>query len=193
MADNRTGELQGKADGGVVADTEHLIAEQIPKLRRYARALLGDPIRADDLVQEALVRALSRSHLWQPGTDIRAWMFTILHNVHVNNQRQRRHRDDYQELSDDRPEMATPATQERILEMRDLARGLQLLPGPQREVVLLVGLEGMNYKQVAAVLDIPIGTVMSRLHRGREALRRLMTDGPAPTAVDQDSEVRSVP
>ena len=185
--------MQGKADGGVVADTEHLIAEQIPKLRRYARALLGDPIRADDLVQEALVRALSRSHLWQPGTDIRAWMFTILHNVHVNNQRQRRHRDDSQELSDDRPEMATPATQERILEMRDLARGLQLLPGPQREVVLLVGLEGMNYKQVAAVLDIPIGTVMSRLHRGREALRRLMTDGPAPTAVDQDSEVRSVP
>jgi RNA polymerase sigma-70 factor (ECF subfamily) len=190
---NRMGALRGTVDGGVVSDTEHLIAEQIPKLRRYARALLGDPIRADDLVQEALVRALSRSHLWQPGTDIRAWMFTILHNVHVNNQRQRRHRDDYQELSDDRPEMATPATQERILEMRDLARGLQLLPAPQREVVLLVGLEGMNYKQVAAVLDIPIGTVMSRLHRGREALRRLMTDGPASSAADQDSEVRSVP
>jgi RNA polymerase sigma-70 factor, ECF subfamily len=190
---NRMGALRGTVDGGVVSDTEHLIAEQIPKLRRYARALLGDPIRADDLVQEALVRALSRSHLWQPGTDIRAWMFTILHNVHVNNQRQRRHRDDYQELSDDRPEMATPATQERILEMRDLARGLQLLPAPQREVVLLVGLEGMNYKQVAAVLDIPIGTVMSRLHRGREALRRLMTDGPGSSAADQDSEVRSVP
>jgi RNA polymerase sigma-70 factor, ECF subfamily len=190
---NRMGALRGTVDGGVVSDTEHLIAEQIPKLRRYARALLGDPIRADDLVQEALVRALSRSHLWQPGTDIRAWMFTILHNVHVNNQRQRRHRDDYQELSDDRPEMATPATQERILEMRDLARGLQFLPAPQREVVLLVGLEGMNYKQVAAVLDIPIGTVMSRLHRGREALRRLMTDGPASSAADQDSEVRSVP
>jgi RNA polymerase sigma-70 factor (ECF subfamily) len=190
---NRMGALRGKVDGEVVSDTEHLIAEQIPKLRRYARALLGDPIRADDLVQEALVRALSRSHLWQPGTDIRAWMFTILHNVHVNNQRQRRHRDDYQELSDDRPEMATPATQERMLEMRDLARGLQLLPAPQREVVLLVGLEGMNYKQVAAVLDIPIGTVMSRLHRGREALRRLMSDGPASSAADQDSEVRSVP
>ena len=80
-------------------------------------------------------------------------------------------------LTDDRPEMATPATQEQALEIRDLARGLQLLPAPQRQVVLLVGLEGMNYKQVAAVLDIPIGTVMSRLHRGREALRRLMTDG----------------
>jgi RNA polymerase sigma-70 factor (ECF subfamily) len=187
------GALPTKPDEKVVADTEHLIAEQIPKLRRYARALLGDPIRADDLVQEALVRGLSRSHLWQPGTDIRAWMFTILHNLHVNNQRQRRHRDDYLELNDARPEMATPATQEHILEVRDLARGLQLLPDAQRQVVLLVGLEGMNYKQVAAVLDIPIGTVMSRLHRGREALRRLMSDGGASTASDDDSKVRTVP
>ena len=180
-------------DEGVVSDTEQLIAEQIPKLRRYARALLGDPVRSDDLVQEALERALSRSHLWQPGTDIRAWMFTILHNVHVNNQRQRRHRDDYQELTDDRPELATPATQEQVLEIRDLARGLELLPAPQRQVVLLVGLEGMNYKQVAAVLDIPIGTVMSRLHRGREALRRLMTDGGQSNAATADREVGILP
>jgi RNA polymerase sigma-70 factor (ECF subfamily) len=187
------GALPARPDESVVSDTEHLIAEQIPKLRRYARALLGDPIRADDLVQEALVRGLSRSHLWQPGTDIRAWMFTILHNLHVNNQRQRRHRDDYQELNDAHPEMATPATQEHILEVRDLARGLQLLPDAQRQVVLLVGLEGMNYKQVAAVLDIPIGTVMSRLHRGREALRRLMTEGATPNASDEDSKVRTVP
>lgn len=184
--------LQGELDEGGVRETEELIAEQIPKLRRYARALLSDPVRADDLVQEALERALSRSHLWQPGTDIRAWMFTILHNVHVNNQRQRRYRDDYQELTDDRPEMATPATQERSLEIRDLARGLELLPNAQRQVVLLVGLEGMNYKQVAAVLDIPIGTVMSRLHRGREALRRLMNDGGGEAAIP-DREVGIVP
>jgi RNA polymerase sigma-70 factor, ECF subfamily len=185
--------VRENCDEGVVSDTENLIAEQIPKLRRYARALLGDPVRSDDLVQEALERALSRSHLWQPGTDIRAWMFTILHNVHVNNQRQRRHRDDYQELTDDRPELATPATQEQVLEIRDLARGLQLLPAAQRQVVLLVGLEGMNYKQVAAVLDIPIGTVMSRLHRGREALRRLMIDGGQPNAATADREVGILP
>jgi RNA polymerase sigma-70 factor (ECF subfamily) len=161
-----------------VSDTEHLIAEQIPKLRRYARALLGDPIRADDLVQEALVRGLSRSHLWQPGTDIRAWMFTILHNIHINNQRQRRAHADYQELDDDQPEMATPPSQERSLEIRDLARALQLLPEPQRQVVLL---------------DIPIGTVMSRLHRGREALRRFMAYGPAPQASGQDPKWRNMP
>ena len=175
-----------------MSETEQLIAEQIPKLRRYARALLGDPIRADDLVQEALVRGLSRSHLWQPGTDIRAWMFTILHNIHINNQRQRRARADYQELDDDQPEMATPPNQERSLEIRDLARALQLLPEPQRQVVLLVGLEGLNYKHVAAVLDIPIGTVMSRLHRGREALRRFMAHGAAPQAAGQDPKLRSM-
>jgi RNA polymerase sigma-70 factor, ECF subfamily len=175
-----------------VADTDQMIAEQIPRLRRYARALLGDPMRADDLVQETLLRALSRSHLWQPGTDIRAWMFTILHNLHVNNQRQRHVRTEYQELSEDQPELATPAAQEWSLEIRDLARALLLLPEPQRQVVLLVGLEGMNYKRVAAILEIPIGTVMSRLHRGRESLRRFMAQGPTE-GVGQDTQMRSLP
>jgi len=175
-----------------VAETDQMIAEQIPRIRRYARALLGDPIRADDLVQETLLRALSRSHLWQPGTDIRAWMFTILHNLHVNNQRQRHVRTEHQELSDDQPEMATPPSQEWSLEIRDLARALQQLPEPQRQVVLLVGLEGMNYKRVAAILEIPVGTVMSRLHRGRESLRRFMGQGPAERP-GQDIQMRSTP
>jgi RNA polymerase sigma-70 factor, ECF subfamily len=175
-----------------VADTDQMIAEQIPRIRRYARALLGDPIGADDLVQETLLRALSRSHLWQPGTDIRAWMFTILHNLHVNNQRQRHVRTEYQELSDDQPEMATPAAQEWSLEIRDLARALQLLPEPQRQVVLLVGLEGMNYKRVAAILEIPVGTVMSRLHRGRESLRRFMGQEPLERP-GPDAQMRSMP
>jgi len=131
--------------------TEDLIAEQIPRLRRYARALISDPVKADDLVQDTLVRALSRSHLWQPGTDIRAWMFTILHNIHVNHQRQRYVRAEHQELVDDQPEMASPASQDHHLQVRDLGRALELLPEAQRQVVLLVGLEGMNYKKVAAV------------------------------------------
>ncbi|MGH1480415.1 MAG: sigma-70 family RNA polymerase sigma factor [Geminicoccales bacterium] len=160
-------------------NTEDLIAEQIPRLRRYARALISDPVKSDDLVQDTLVRALSRSHLWQPGTDIRAWMFTILHNIHVNHQRQRYVRAEHQELVDDQPEMASPASQDHHLQVRDLGRALELLPEAQRQVVLLVGLEGMNYKKVAAVLEIPVGTVMSRLHRGRETLRRLMAYGPA--------------
>ena len=181
-----TGLQQKPGDG--VSDTERLIAEQIPRLRRYARALIGDPVRCDDLVQEALLRGLSRSHLWQPGTDIRAWMFTILHNIHVNNQRQRYARAEYHEVVEDQPELATPATQEQSLAIRDLARALQMLPETQRQVVLLVGLEGMNYKGVAAVLEIPVGTVMSRLHRGRESLRRLMAYGPPATASTQDNK-----
>jgi RNA polymerase sigma-70 factor (ECF subfamily) len=182
----------GNDDMGV-PDTEDLIAEQIPRLRRYARALISDPVRADDLVQDTLVRALSRSHLWQPGTDIRAWMFTILHNIHVNHQRQRYVRAEHQELVDDQPEMATAASQEHNLQVRDLWRALELLPEPQRQVVLLVGLEGMNYKKVAAVLEIPVGTVMSRLHRGRETLRRLMTYGPASRASGRDSKKHASP
>src|SRR5690606_10105076 len=157
----------------------------------------GRATRAHQLVPHPLARGPSRRPRGQPGTATRAWMFTILHNLHVNNQRQRRHREDYQELNDARPEMATPPTQEHTLQVRDLARGLQLLPDAQRQVVLLVGLEGMNYKQVAAVLDIPIGTVMSRLHRGREALRRLMSEGAASNgsedASDRDSKVCTVP
>jgi RNA polymerase sigma-70 factor (ECF subfamily) len=89
--------------------------------------------------------------------------------------------------------MATPPNQERSLEIRDLARALELLPESQRQVVLLVGLEGLNYKHVAAVLDIPIGTVMSRLHRGREALRRFMAYGPPSQASGQGPKLRSMP
>jgi len=150
-------------------------------------------MRADDLVQEAVLRALSRRHLWQPGSDMRAWMFTILHNIHVNNQRKRYSRGDEVELVDDQPGLATPATQDKSLEIRDLARALQMLPEAQREVVILIGLEGMDYKQVAAVLEIPLGTVRSRLHRGRESLRRLRGFGSALRPSAGNTKVRLVP
>jgi RNA polymerase sigma-70 factor (ECF subfamily) len=178
-----------ESDDAVVNETEQLIADQIPRLRRYARALTGDPSKADDLVQEALLRGLSRQHLWQPGTDMRAWMFTILHNIHINNQRRRQTRAGQQEPLEDYPEPSQPSSQEKSLEVRDLARALEYIPDPQRQVVLLVGLEGMDYKTVAAVLDIPLGTVMSRLHRGREALRRLMAHGPALDPNKRNSKV----
>lgn len=177
-----------------MTDVEELIAQQIPKLRRYARALLGDPVRADDLVQETLLRALSRQHLWKAGTDMRAWMFTILHNLHVNNQRRRYVRGEYQDPVENQPELESLPTQESSLELRDLAKALQMLPEAQRQVVLMVGLEGMDYKNVAHVLDIPVGTVMSRLHRGREALRRLLDYGPVGARPStRDVKLRMVP
>lgn len=193
--DRASSEQEGsrrESEDAVVNETEQLIADQIPRLRRYARALAGDPTKADDLVQEALLRGLSKQRLWQPGTDMRAWMFTILHNIHINNQRRLATRAGHQEPLEDYPEPSQPSSQDKNLEVRDLARALEHIPEPQRQVVLLVGLEGMDYKTVASVLDIPLGTVMSRLHRGREALRRLMSHGPALGAGGRNSKVGTV-
>ncbi len=149
----------------------HRIVEFIPRLRRYARALVGDRARADDLVQDTLERAWNKFHLWRPGSDLRAWLFTVMHNVHVNQVRASR---DHAMLDDDGAEMAVAAAQGAGLELRDLERALALIPAEQREVLLLVALEDLSYAEVALALGIPIGTVMSRLSRAREKLRILM-------------------
>jgi RNA polymerase sigma-70 factor (ECF subfamily) len=149
------------------------IAEHIPRLRRYARALAGDPHAADDLVQDTLERAINKRHLWRPGSDLRAWLFAIMHNVFVNQLRSRQaHPEDV--LDDDALPAVAPADAAR-LEIRDLQTALAMLPPEQREVVLLVGLEQLTYAEVSRALGIPIGTVMSRLFRGRERLRLLVT------------------
>ncbi|HYF87036.1 RNA polymerase sigma factor [Azospirillum sp.] len=149
------------------------IEEEIPRLRRFARAMVRDATLADDLVQECLERALSRLHLWRPGTNLRAWLFTILRNLHINGVRRR------QPVVDIDAEAqaaigAAPGSQFVRMELRDLRRALALLPNEQREVVLLIGLEGISYNEAADILGISIGTVKSRLSRGRRALRLLM-------------------
>ncbi|MBV8505949.1 MAG: sigma-70 family RNA polymerase sigma factor [Alphaproteobacteria bacterium] len=151
-----------------------LLQNEIPRLRRYARALTRDAARADDLVQSCLVRAIAKEHLWEPGTDLRAWLFTILHNQNVNEVRRSVREGVAVAVEDVAPLLTAPPRAGACLELRDLERALRLLPEQQRQVILLVGLEGMRYEEVAAVLDIPIGTVRSRLSRGRENLRRLM-------------------
>ena len=150
------------------------IVELIPRLRRYARALVGDRARADDLVQDTLERALVKFHLWRRGSDLRAWLFTVMHNVHVNQVRASR---DHAMLDDDGDEMAVAPTQGAALEIRDLERALALIPSEQREVLLLIALEDMSYAEVANALGIPIGTVMSRLSRARERQRGMMYGG----------------
>jgi RNA polymerase sigma-70 factor (ECF subfamily) len=151
-----------------------MLEREIPRLRRYARALTRDSARADDLVQSCLVRALAKSHLWQPGTDLRAWLFTILHNQHVNDVRRSVREGVSIPVEDVAPMLTVGSTQGATLQLRDLDRALARLPEEQRQVLLLVGLEGMRYEEVAVVLDVPVGTVRSRLSRGREMLRRLM-------------------
>lgn len=153
------------------------LEQQIPRLRRYALALVGDPTRADDLVQDCLERAWSRGHLFRPGSDLRAWLFTILHNLHANAARRYNSRPGEVSLADDGYTPATPATQGDAVALSELRAALTELPDDQRQVLLMVGMEQMTYQEVAVVLGIPIGTVMSRLHRGRERLRDLTGSG----------------
>jgi RNA polymerase sigma-70 factor, ECF subfamily len=164
-----------------VNDHEGLIAGHIPRLRRYARALTGDRNAADDLVQDTLERALSRFHLWRQGSDLRAWLFTIMHNLYVNQIRSRmRHPHEpldesaADELRSREPDWGT---------LRDIEEALGRLPGEQRAVLLLVGLEQFSYEEAARVLDIPLGTVMSRLSRGRERLRVLLYGEARPAVL----------
>ena len=156
-------------------EAERLV-ELIPRLRRYARALVGDRAAADDLVQDTLERAWSKLHLYRRGTDLRAWLFTVMHNVHVNKVRATRATDP---LEDEMPELAQRASQGDSLMVRDLDRSISRLPAEQRSVLLLVTLEDMSYDEVARTLGIPIGTVMSRLSRAREKLRAMMLGVPA--------------
>jgi RNA polymerase sigma-70 factor, ECF subfamily len=165
-----------------MADIRSRLVEQIPRLRAYARALTRNATAADDLVQECLTRALSKSHLWQEGTDLRAWLFTILHNQYVNQVRRAVREGTVVALSDAeaKQELTISPNQDKRLELRDLERALAELPEDQRSTVLLVGMEGLNYEEAAAVFDVPIGTIRSRLSRGRATLRQLMDRGPSP-------------
>jgi RNA polymerase sigma factor (sigma-70 family) len=144
----------------------------IPRLRRYARALVGDRTGADDLVQDTMERGWRRLASWQRGSDMRAWLFSIMHNLHVDQVRRPSVPTDV--LDDDTPHPLVHATQTDGLAMRDLQSALQTLPAEQREILLLVALEEMTYDEVAATLGVPIGTVMSRLSRARQKLRAHM-------------------
>jgi RNA polymerase sigma-70 factor (ECF subfamily) len=147
------------------------LVDLIPRLRRYARALVSDRAAADDLVQDTLERAWAKLHLYRRGTDLRAWLFTVMHNVHVNRVRATR---PTETLEDEMPELAQGPAQGDGLLVRDLDRSIARLPADQRAVLLLVTLEEMSYEEVAHTLAIPIGTVMSRLSRAREKLRLMM-------------------
>ena len=171
-----------------MADTYHDIEAEIPRLRRYARALTRDVVSADDLVQDCLTRALGKLHLWQEGSDLRAWLFTILHNQYVNNIRRAVREGASVRLNETEPTLSRAPQQGKRLELRDLERAITQLPEEQRSVILLVGLEGMRYEEVAAVLHVPVGTIRSRLSRGREALRRLTGTVPDENAEAAVSE-----
>ena len=154
-----------------------LIEAHIPGLRRFASALLrGDRERADDLVQDCLERALSRWHLRRPEGDLRGWLYTILYNRFLSEQQRQKRRGAHDELTEaieaELPQIG--GGQDEALQHRDLLRAFSALPEEQRSVLLLVGVEALSYDAASRVLGVPIGTVMSRLSRGRERLRQIL-------------------
>lgn len=162
-----------------------LIELQIPRLRRYARALLRNSDQADDLVQETLRCGLDSIHQYRPGTDLRAWLFTIMHNNYVNGVRRSVRRRDA--IFVEKVQLASPAAQLPKLELRDLENAIARLSEEQRVTLLLVSLEGLTYEEVAQICEIPIGTVRSRLNRAREELRRMTDSGSAQRSADDAS------
>ncbi|MBP2302459.1 sigma-70 family RNA polymerase sigma factor [Azospirillum picis] len=167
-----------------------LVEPLIPALRRYAKALLRDPAGADDLVQDCLERVIARWHQRRADGDARTWVFSILHNLAMTRLSRARRR--WHVALEDADETATaaPPTQEHGVMHRDLMRALETLPEEQRSVLLLVSVEDLSYAEAARVLDIPIGTVMSRLARAREKLLRA-TEAEAP-ATGRGTSLRRV-
>lgn len=160
------------------------IVEQIPALRRYARALTGDAWAADDLVQDTLERACSKWRLWVAGSDLRAWLFTVMHNLFLNQVRRssRQAQGSTVDIDDVAHELVAPDA--GVGQALDLQRCLLRLPQEQRAVLLLVSLEDMSYAEVARIIGVPIGTVMSRLSRARSRLQTLL-DAPIKSAEPQ--------
>lgn len=159
----------------------------IPRLRRYARVLTGDINRADDLVQDTLARAWEKRRLWAAGSDLRAWLFTIMHNVFIN-QRALARREKLQVSldgggeGDEAWQIPVPAGQYTRVELTELLQHVGRLPTDQREVLLLAAVEELRYEEIALALAIPMGTVMSRLSRARAKLRNAFADAPVGSA-----------
>ena len=152
---------------------EELFEAQIPRLRRYARALMKNREYADDLVQDTLERAWLHIDKWQPGSDLRAWLFTVMHNVYVNHVR--RHNSGPGFVAWEESDSLRFACEDEPTALRDLESALMALSPEHREVLLLAGLEQLSYGEIAQILGVPSGTVMSRLSRARERLRLLMS------------------
>jgi RNA polymerase sigma-70 factor (ECF subfamily) len=172
--------MDSECDAAVMPDplpNPDLVAA-LPRLRRYARVLTGDVNRAEDLVQDTLARAWEKRRLWHVGSDLRAWLFAIMHNVHANQLSLRQRRRLEVSLDDDEGitfarETPVQARQFDHVALAELLAQIGNLPVEQREVLILAAVEELRYEDIARVQGVPIGTVMSRLSRAREKLRRM--------------------
>lgn len=155
-------------------ETLLLIEKEIPRLRRYARFLVRDVDRADDLVQETLTRAIEKLHTWQQGTNMRAWLFVIMRNSFISEFRREKRAPTTSGLAEDDKALSVSGGQEGRIAFLNLQSAFDRLSDDQREILVLVAIEGLKYEEAAATLGIPIGTVRSRVARARQALREIL-------------------
>ena len=159
------------------------LAQVIPHLRAFGRSLSGNRDLTDDLVQETLLKAWAARNRFQAGTNMRAWTFIILRNLFLSQMRRQRFRGEWDEITASRI-LAAPASQDKHIELNDLQRALLHLPQPQREALILVGAGGFSYEEAAEICGCAVGTIKSRVARGRVALDSLLTDGKLPSRRD---------
>jgi RNA polymerase sigma factor (sigma-70 family) len=163
-------------------DFRSRLTAEIPYLRRFARGLAGDAALADDLVQDCLERALAKEHLYDPSRQLRAWLYAVLRNLYVSGLRRKGRAGVVKTVDDLAPEEeAVAGEQESHAAVRSIAEALDRLPHLHREVILLIALEDMSYREVAEIIGVPVGTVMSRLSRARMALRAMLDLSERPT------------
>lgn len=168
--------LSRKKNSETLAALEH----EIPHLRRFARFLARDAVLADDLVQECLTRAVAKIDSWEPGTNLRAWLFVILRNVFLNERRKKK----YQIvplIDDGHPALTASGDQEARAALNEVKEALFRLSDDHREIIILVAVEGMSYEEVSGILDVPLGTIRSRLSRARSALKKQVENGRKQT------------
>lgn len=163
--------MLSKQDQGDAVKLKTELHTHIGSLRRYALVLTRDPVAADDLVQETLLKAIAKAESFQTGSDLRPWLFRILHNTHISNLRREKTRTD---AAADLPDPVARECQHTQLELKQVLAALDQLPEAQRKPIILIALREMSYADAARSLDVPLGTFMSRLGRGREALRNIM-------------------
>ena len=153
------------------AELEQRLTDYVTSLRRYALVLTRNRDQAEDLVQDTLVKAIAASDSWQPGSDLRVWLFRILHNTHISERRRAKVRDDARLMLPEPLEETDPT---KRIELQQVLDALEELPEAQRLPIVLVALKEMSYAEAARTLDLPLGTFYSRLGRGREALRQIV-------------------
>lgn len=149
----------------------------LPRLRRFAAGLARDPADGDDLCQATVIRALEKRDLWQPGTRLDSWMMRMMRNIWIDETRARTRRSETFVAEDAGLSAGGSGGQEEAVTLDVIERGLRTLPDDQREAVLLVMVEGYSYKEAAGIVGCPVGTLNSRLVRGRDALLAWLGDG----------------